>query len=738
MAARSDVLPANAPSTVDHAGVWFWNFLKAELSPYPGRAWVVSRMTISATLVMLWVMTFNIPGGFQGAIFTLLISRENPRETFFSGLRTAGAYMIGTAYTVLTIRMLVDDPLTHFLWIAGSIFIFFYLLRILVDYAMGAACGFALLGSISLWDNNTVNVNTRLEQTLWLMGGVVLAVVVTIVVEYVFRRVHPTSDLTEGIEIRMQVVEHVLRSAATGQPLESEWEKRLSTDVSVGISRLRRLILRSESSPHYKAQMATTISLVGRLIDIAASFRLALAERARPIDPADQSRCLRLADQIAMLSGSLRLRQLPAEVAIPPQEEPSNLPFLSTMEQNVALIPGVFAGSQSVQVFNPGPLEEEEPARIFVPDSFSNPAYVGFALRGTLAAMACYIAYTAVDWPGLSTSVLTCYITALSTIGSSRQKQVLRLAGAAIGGFVFGMGAEIFVLPYLDTIAGFTVLFAFVTAISAWIQTASARLSYLGVQLALAFYLINLQDFAIQTSLSIPRDRVFGVLLGLMSMGLFYDLLWVRNPAAEMQAVFSRNLEMFAELTEQLLEKDQTKAIKRIRQLRDQLNAGFLAVGAQGDAVLLDFSHFRQQGLQIRDEFRRWQPPLRTLLMVQVTSVQYLVQKPLTGLPEPIAQAGVAFEEDMAKVMRAMANEVSGKPAAAVPDIRAAAARFREEIDKHYRDAGTPVPPQASDVMDLVQSLASIVAPLYDDIHSTCVARPSTAGVPSRSLQAGT
>ncbi len=91
------------------------------------------------------------------------------------------------------------------------------------------------------------------------------------------------------------------------------------------------------------------------------------------------------------------------------------------------------------------------------------------------------------------------------------------------------MGAQVFVLPYLDTITGFTLLFAVVTAISAWIATASARLSYLGVQLALAFYLINLQEFTIQTSLSIARDRVFGVLLGLVSMWLFFDRLWVKK-----------------------------------------------------------------------------------------------------------------------------------------------------------------------------------------------------------------
>jgi multidrug resistance protein MdtO len=412
------------------------------------------------------------------------------------------------------------------------------------------------------------------------------------------------------------------------------------------------------------------------------------------------------------------LRQVPVKIEGASQEDPSNLPFLPTMERTVALIPEAFAGSQLVQVFIPAPLDDEGPARIFVGDSFSNPAHVQFALRGTLAAMVCYISYTALDWPGLSTSVLTCFITALSTIGSSRQKQVLRLGGAFIGGIVFGMGAQVFVLPYLDTIAGFTVLFAVVTAISAWIQTASARLSYLGVQLALAFYLINLQEFTIQTSLSIARDRVFGVLLGLLSMGLFFDLLWVKNPHEEMQAVFARNLEMFAELTEQLLEKDQIKAVRRIRLLRDQLNAGFQAVNAQSDAVLLEFGPSRQRKLQIREDIRRWQPSIRTLLLVQIAAVQYLTLKPLKDLPDLIAHAGVAFEKDVARVMRAMAGEVSGKPVDAVPDIRLSAARVQQEIRKDYQDLGVSVSSQASDVMDLTQSLASILAPLYEDIRA--------------------
>jgi multidrug resistance protein MdtO len=715
MPAQSEALPG----AIDQGGKWFWDFIRAELAPYPGRAWVVARMTVSATIVMVLVMTFQIPGGFQGAIFTLLISRENPTETFFSGFRTAVGFLIGTLYTLFSIRMLIADPLTHFLWVVGTLFLFFYLLRVIADYGTAAPLGFGVLGSISLWDDTTLNGNTRVENTLWLAGVVALGVVVTIVVEYVFRRVHPVTDLTEGIEARLQTAENVLRSAAAERPLESEQEKKLSLYASVGTSRLRRLIIRSEYSRHFKTQMGTAISLVGRLVDIAANFQLAVSERTGAIDPADRQRCQLLADEVAELRRSLMLRQLPAEIKQPLQEVPSLLPFLPTMERTVALIPQAFSGSESLDTFIQAPLDEERPKRIFVADAFSNPAYVQFALRGTLAAAVCYITYTALDWPGLSTSVLTCFITALSTIGSSRQKQVLRLSGALIGGIIFGMGAQVFVLPYLDSIAGFTVLFAVVTAISAWIATASARLSYLGVQLALAFYLINLQEFTIQISLSIARDRVFGVLLGLLSMGLFFDLLWVRNAVSEMQVVFAHSLELFAELAEQLLEKDNIKAVRRIRQLRDQINDGFQAVTAQSDAVLLDFSSSRPQKLQIRTDIRRWQPAIRTLLQVQITSAQYLAKNPLSDLPEPVAQAGVVFERDIAQVMRAMASEVSGKAVDAVPEIRLSAAKLQQEIRKYYEERGQQISPQASDVISLAENLASILAPLYEDIHST-------------------
>jgi multidrug resistance protein MdtO len=729
MASQGKALPAiSKPGALDEAGEFLWNFLKTELTPYPGRAWVVARITIAATIVMILVMTFQIPNGFLGAIFTLFLSRENPTATFVAGLRTIAAFLTATAYTLLGAAMFVDDPLTHFLGIGVSLFISFFLIGIINDYGTAVAFGFTIAGAIPLWDRSTLNVNDRVEGTLWLGGVVAMGVVVTIIVEYVFRRVHPTTDLTEGIEDRLQTVESVLRGAAAEQPLDSMWEKKLTLYSSLGTSRLRRLILRSQYSSHFKAQMGTAVALVGQLVDVSASFRLALVERATHLDPADKTRLQHLADEVEMLGKDLVQRRLPGKIQRSADQEPSKLQFLSAMKRIVSLIPEAFSGSTRMGEFVPAPLDEEQPQRFFSSDAFSNPAHVQFALRGTLASLASYVIYTAIDWPGLSTCMATCIITALSTIGSSRQKQLLRLGGTIIGGFIFGFGAQIFVLPYLDSITGFTLLFMFVTAISSWIATASPKISYLGVQLALAFYLINLQEFTIQTSLSIARDRVFGVLLGLMSMWLIYDRLWVKNAVDEMQTIFARNLEMFAELTEQLLEKDQVKAIKRIRQLRDQLNAGFPAVTAQADAVLFEFGPSRQRQLQIREDVRRWQPSLRTLLQVQIASVQYLAHTPLGKFPEPIALAGVAFEKDVAQVMHAMASEVSGKPVAAVPDIGGSAARLKEAMHKYYEDAGTPVSPQASDVLGLAERLATIIAPLYEDIRDTFAAYQHAAG----------
>ena len=87
-------------------------------------------------------------------------------------------------------------------------------------------------------------------------------------------------------------------------------------------------------------------------------------------------------------------------------------------------------------------------------DALLKSEHLKFGLKGCLAASLCYIIYSSLFWPEISTSVTTCFLTALTTIGASHQKQVLRFAGALIGGFVFGMGAQVFSSPTSTRLLG--------------------------------------------------------------------------------------------------------------------------------------------------------------------------------------------------------------------------------------------------------------------------------------------
>ena len=159
-------------------------------------------------------------------------------------------------------------------------------------------------------------------------------------------------------------------------------------------------------------------------------------------------------------------------------------------------------------------------------------------------------------------------------------------------------------------------------------------------------------------------------------------------------------------------------------------------VKAQSDAVIFEFGPSRERKLAIRDDFRRWQPTLGILLQVQVTFLQYLFEMRFSELPQPIAEAQAVFENDMALVARSMADDGGGKGSTVAPDIEESAARLRERIQSHYATAALPIPPPLADMITLTQNLASILAPLYLDIHATFT-NPQRAVIHHSQIESG-
>jgi multidrug resistance protein MdtO len=401
--------------------------------------------------------------------------------------------------------------------------------------------------------------------------------------------------------------------------------------------------------------MSSVVALVGRLVDTAASLTQL---RFEPSDE-NQTEFRSLAATVASIRSDLLNRQIPRSIQFQTDRGSSGgVPLLLELENTVALIPQAFVGSRSAEECLPS--SGDMPHSFVAPDAFVNPEHFKFALKGGLAASLCYIIYNSIAWPGISTAVTTCMLTGLSTIGASRQKQILRLAGALVGGFLIGMGSQIFVLPYLDSIGGFTVLFVLVTALASWFMTSSPRLSYFGLQVALAFYLINLQEFARQTSLSVARDRVVGVLVGLFMMWLVFDQLWGAPAGLEMRRAFISTLRLLAQLAQGPVSRDIRVAIERGYALRETLNAQFDKVRSLADGVLFEFGPSRQRDLALRDHIRRWQPQLRALFLMRLASLKYRLQLRGFELPEAVRVSQQEYDDRSAAMLEDMADRIEG------------------------------------------------------------------------------
>ena len=152
---------------------WLPDFLREELSPYPGRVALVVRMVVAATLITIVGMTFRIPYTFQGAIYALMISRESRQAT----LKSAGTILlvtgIGAAYLLISVSFVINSPLLHCVWVIGSFFLVFYAISTLTNYT--AAVIFAIMISLGvpLWDR-VLPSETNVEDTLWLCLAVVI------------------------------------------------------------------------------------------------------------------------------------------------------------------------------------------------------------------------------------------------------------------------------------------------------------------------------------------------------------------------------------------------------------------------------------------------------------------------------------------------------------------------------------------------------------------------------------
>ena len=483
-------------------------FLAIELAPREGRGLAVAHIAIGCAITVAIAMVFRIPEPTYMAYIVFLISKDERKATVTTGL---GGQLAVTLAVILNLGlMLIDlsEPALRLPAMVLSTFVAMYTVRTFALGPITYLAGFVLVMLQSVVDD-VPSPEALTRVTLWMFVVLLVPIVITVVLNLLFGQ--------SVVLLTQRTVRKVLR----------EMEAALAADAA---------------HQHLAQWREMVVSLLGK----------------QPKDAADQRRPFisvtalkKLIDALVILealpeTNAVEVRNELAQHARACRTMLENKDGLPALTLSAERTPPVLAFEAATAAFQrelvqPGsaaPAQKHE-RRLLAPDAFTNPAHWQFALKTTLAVMVVYFIYTMLDWPGMRTSIVTCFFVALGSLGETVHKLTLRISGALIGGLIAGL-CIVYVLPHMTDIGQLCLLIATVSAGAAWVATSSELLSYAGLQIAFAFFLGILQGYGPATDLTVLRDRVAGIVLGNVVMTIVFTVLWPESVVPRLQAALAQ------------------------------------------------------------------------------------------------------------------------------------------------------------------------------------------------------
>jgi multidrug resistance protein MdtO len=512
-------------------------FLRRELAPTPGRGGATLRLTVACLVTTVPILTHRIHFALVALILMYLITQEDTAATLLGSILGVVGLTISLALALLAWMVALDIAWLRISIIAAFLFGGLFLKRVLSIGALGSALGLPgalvmiLPDVMTVPDVSSPSPEVLTEAVLWLWLSGALGLGVNLGVQLLLAPGDPLTLLERELDTRLRVVaETVRRLAGTAVPA-SPPAISLDSLATSGMSRPLALLknaslTRSWVRPRHE-ELSAIITLVDQLVTDATVLQTFAS--SSPPDAATQASLLRVGDACDRVRAAFAERRRPRDwSALSLPATTTGWPPLADMERALDQI------ALAVQIPDPAERREEAKPDLLLPDAFSNPEYVQFAVRGTAACLICYILFIGFDYPGIYTSVITCFVVSLSTIGSSNQKGLLRFGGSALGALM-GLAALVYAFPNVDGLGGFWLVFGAGTAVAAWINFGTPRVSYGGYQTGLAFYKAVFQGFGPAVSATVLRDRLIGVALGLIVFGLLEHVLWPVRAADRMR-----------------------------------------------------------------------------------------------------------------------------------------------------------------------------------------------------------
>jgi multidrug resistance protein MdtO len=591
-ASSSSAMPSSKITSTTMLSSWLQKFWQ-DLQPTPGRLSSSLRIVLASVIALVLMLVWQMPFASIGLYFIFLIGRDSPSVSFRSGVFSFVIVAAAVAVELAVVILSDNDPMARLLSVAVITFIGGMLVVATNMPSLGSTWGLIYCTVIALWEIH-YPADALVKQSLWLLGTFSVALGCAVAVEYIFGDRHPAEKLEEQRRLRYQALEAMFTLyAQSGVDPVKRFEaasrvSRLAIAGQTGMMELYNTIVdRNLDTGTLPIGSRVRITMLARLLDVSAAFGM---QSQTDSDPETRRRCAHIAEQCRELipnfipKSEKRLELRPGTTFSLLDRVEGTIHALLTMPTDL--------GTTKNKELAALPSKE---VPFLIPGAIRDWSTIAFGLKISFCATLCYIFYHAVDWPGISTCVITVMVSGLSSSGAIKQKFIFRLLGAAIGGLILGLGATTFLFPYMDSITSLVVLVAFVAFISAW-TAGGPKFNYIGLQIAFSFYIVAFEGFSAPTELAPARDRLIGILVALVVMWFVFDQIWPVRTVTVMRRVFASVLKngaslfQLTEITEQYDEVMRNADI-----LRDQVGKNVANIRTMSETAEYEFGLDREQ-----------------------------------------------------------------------------------------------------------------------------------------------
>lgn len=505
----------------------------ALLAPFPGRAAATTRIAVASALTVLVTSLYGTPEAAISAYMVFFVNR--PDRTTSVILSTAMLVLISLiiGLVVLLADLSVDDPMRRVALMAVTSVALLFLTSASKLRPVGAIV--AMIVGFGLDEVGLVpggEVATRGLLYVWLM--VAIPIGVNVVVNLLIGP-SPRRLATGRLAHCLRLAARSLRAKDGDDCARDALHAALRDGVQPVAGWLK--LAKVEGTANAQEVLALRQAAASTMAILLAVDTV----RGQAGAPLPAAVATPIADTLDEMAGMLEAGGYPVEIGL----SVSGLDDLPPVQEAVAreLVAAIVRYAEPDEAAPQAAGKEAdgkagEKASFLAADAFSNPDHVRYALKTTGAAMFCYFLYQQLNWPGIHTCFITCYIVSLSTAGETVEKLSLRLAGCLIGA-ALGTAAIVYVVPSLSSVGGLMALVFAGTWIAAWVATGSPRIAYAGFQIAFAIHLCVIQGAAPAFDLTIARDRVIGVMLGNLVVFLVFTRIWPVSIASRIETALA-------------------------------------------------------------------------------------------------------------------------------------------------------------------------------------------------------